>query len=95
MHITTLIENNPHPQNPALKAEHGLSFFIEHKGHILMSDLGATSAFADNADHFGLDLRDVEAVTISHHHYDHGGGLARFFEEDDRAKVGSYRALHG
>jgi 7,8-dihydropterin-6-yl-methyl-4-(beta-D-ribofuranosyl)aminobenzene 5'-phosphate synthase len=87
MHITTLIENNPHPQNPALKAEHGLSFFIEHKGHILMSDLGATSAFADNADYFGLDLRDVEAVTISHHHYDHGGGLARFFAGNNRSKI--------
>jgi 7,8-dihydropterin-6-yl-methyl-4-(beta-D-ribofuranosyl)aminobenzene 5'-phosphate synthase len=102
MRITTLIENNPHPQIPALKAEHGLSFHIEHMGHVLMSDLGATSAFADNAAHLGVDLGAVEAVTISHHHYDHGGGLARFFYENARsiiylrqAKTEDYLAQQG
>lgn len=87
MRITTLIENSLHPKQSALKAEHGLSFYIEHRGHILVSDLGATSAFADNAALLGIDLKIVDVVTISHHHYDHGGGLARFFEENDRAKV--------
>ena len=87
MHIITLIENSPHPANPVLKAEHGLSFYIEHEGHILMSDVGATGAFAKNANHLGLDLKKVEAVTVSHHHYDHGGGLARFFIENCNGKV--------
>ena len=87
MRITTLLENSPNPQNPALKAEHGLSFYIEHRGRFLMSDLGATAAFADNANLLGVDLNNVEAVTISHHHYDHGGGMARFFTENNRATI--------
>ena len=92
MHIITLIENSPHPANPVLKAEHGLSFYIEHEGHVLMSDLGATNDFAKNAALLGVDLEIVEAVTISHHHYDHGGGMARFFAGNDHAKVYLRRA---
>ena len=92
MHIITLIENSPHPANPVLKAEHGLSFFIEHRGHLLMSDVGATEAFAKNAALLGVDLEGVEAVTVSHHHYDHGGGLNRFFEENAQGTVYLRRA---
>lgn len=92
MRITTLIENHSNPENPALKAEHGLSFYIEHRGHGLLSDVGATAAFAENAVTLGADLARVEAVTLSHHHYDHGGGLARFFTENDRARVYLRRA---
>lgn len=87
MRITTLIENSAHPMDAVLEVEHGLSFFIEYQGHVLMSDLGATAAFAENAVLLGVDLALVEAVTISHHHYDHGGGLARFIMENAQADV--------
>jgi 7,8-dihydropterin-6-yl-methyl-4-(beta-D-ribofuranosyl)aminobenzene 5'-phosphate synthase len=87
MRITTLVENSAHPSIGALKAEHGLSFYIEYDGHGFLSDVGASGAFADNASQLGVDLSRVEALAISHHHYDHGGGLARFLQENHGAKV--------
>jgi 7,8-dihydropterin-6-yl-methyl-4-(beta-D-ribofuranosyl)aminobenzene 5'-phosphate synthase len=87
MRITTLVENILHPSRKDLKAEHGLSFFVEHQGQVFMSDVGQSGNFADNAGKLGIDLKQVDALAITHHHYDHGGGLARFFEENDRASV--------
>jgi 7,8-dihydropterin-6-yl-methyl-4-(beta-D-ribofuranosyl)aminobenzene 5'-phosphate synthase len=34
-----------------------------------------------------VDLSQVDALAISHHHYDHGGGLKRFFQENQGGKV--------
>jgi len=87
MRITTLIENHQAPGQPELQAEHGLSFYIEHDGHIFMSDVGQSGNFADNAKKLGNDLSGVEALAISHYHYDHGGGLDRFFNENSDATV--------
>ena len=87
MKITALLENHTNSDNPKLKAEHGLSFYIENMGHIIMSDVGQSGYFADNAEMLGIDLSNVEALAISHHHYDHGGGLGRFFKENDQAGV--------
>lgn len=87
MKITTLVENHTSTDHPQLNAEHGLSFYIEHNGHVYMSDVGQTGKFADNAEKLGVDLSLVETLAISHHHYDHGGGLARFFGENAQATV--------
>lgn len=87
MEITTLVENHRDQKRPSLKAEHGVSFHIEHKGHIFMSDVGQSGKFAQNAKTLGIDLAAVEALAISHHHYDHGGGLPHFFKENTDARV--------
>lgn len=87
MRITTLVENHKNWGNPPLKAEHGVSFFIEVGNHVYMSDVGQSGNFADNAARLGVDLGRVETLAISHHHYDHGGGLRRFFEENKDAVV--------
>jgi 7,8-dihydropterin-6-yl-methyl-4-(beta-D-ribofuranosyl)aminobenzene 5'-phosphate synthase len=87
MRIITLVENSPHPSKDKLKAEHGLSFYIEHDEHVFMSDVGKSGNFADNAVKIGIDLTKVDALAITHHHYDHGGGLGRFFKENDSARV--------
>jgi len=87
MKITTLIENSTNKSRPDLAAEHGVSFYIEHNEHVLMSDVGQSKRFAENASRLGIDLSQVEVLAISHHHYDHGGGLDRFFKENDQAKA--------
>lgn len=87
MRITTLIENHVNESQPELHAEHGVSFYIEHQGHVYMSDVGQSGHFAQNAIRRGIDLARVEALVISHHHYDHGGGLNVFFEKNSTAKV--------
>ena len=74
--ITTLIENQPDDKGE-LAFEHGLSLFIEFAGKRLLFDTGQTGAFADNARKLGIDLSRLDAVILSHGHYDHSGGLAR------------------
>jgi len=81
MRITTLVENHMNQARLSLLAEHGVSFYIKSGEHVYMSDVGQSGSFADNAAELDVDLSQVEVLAISHHHYDHGGGLKRFFEE--------------
>ena len=59
----------------AARGEHGLSYFIETGGHRALFDVGQGLVLAENARALGLDLGAVEAIALSHGHYDHTGGL--------------------
>jgi len=85
--VTTLIENRPSATDALLASEWGLSLHVERSGRPLLFDTGSSGAFADNAKRLSVDLASVDAAVLSHHHYDHGGGLRRFFEVNGRAKV--------
>lgn len=87
MRITTLIDNLPSPDDPRLVAEWGLSQCIEIADRCVLLDMGASAAFARNAEHLGIDVASIDAAILSHHHSDHGGGLRRFFELNDRAPL--------
>ena len=82
--ITVLVENS---DGEGLCGEHGLSLYIEYEGRRYLLDTGATGLFTENAAKLGLSLAEVEAVFLSHAHYDHAGGLPRFFAENAHAKV--------
>jgi len=87
MKITTLIENENSPGRENLKTEAGLSLFVETNNLKILFDTGSSGAFADNAEKLGVDLTKVDFVVISHAHYDHTGGLERFFRINKTAKV--------
>lgn len=85
MIIRVLMENTA--QSPDLIAEHGLSLYIETAHHKILFDAGQSAAFADNAARMGVDLTKVDLCILSHGHYDHSGGLARFLEINAHAPV--------
>lgn len=85
MKITVLIENTTN--DPQLTAEHGLSLYIETKRHRILFDTGQSGVFADNAQKLGVDLKNIDFAVISHGHYDHGGGIARFLKENETAPI--------
>lgn len=87
MKITTLVESQLAPDHRGLEAEFGLSLLIEHAGQRILFDTGAAGAAMRNAPHLGVNLRQVDAVVLSHHHFDHGGGLPAFFAIKSHAKV--------
>ena len=78
--ITVLIENTVRSSKPHLKSKHGLSFFLEAKiddnNLTMLMDTGPSPAeLQNNADTLNIKLEDVDAVILSHGHYDHTGGL--------------------
>ena len=87
MKVVALIENTKLEGREDLVDEHGLSLYIECDDKHILFDTGATEAFNQNAVTLGIDLQEVDALVISHHHFDHGGGLARFLEVNHKAKV--------
>ncbi len=87
MRITSLIENQRNPGDPRLEAEWGLSLCVETDRHRILVDTGASEAFARNAERLSIDVAAIDAAIVSHHHYDHGGGLARFLALNDHAPI--------
>ena len=94
MRMTVLIENDPPSDGAELEAEFGLSLLFDLGETRILFDTGDSGVFADNAARLGRDIANVELAVLSHQHFDHGGGLARFLELNDHAKVYLRRAEH-
>ena len=80
--ITTLVENTVAQSGKALLGEHGLSFFIEAGYGKILFDTGQNLAISNNARVLGIDLTQIDAVVLSHGHYDHSGGLQSILESN-------------
>jgi len=83
--ITVLVENSVGKQS--LLSEHGLSFWIEDGEHKILFDTGQSDILLDNARVLGINLKDTDAIVLSHGHYDHTGGLHKVLEMAPTAKV--------
>lgn len=89
MKITSVIDNT---SNLGLPAEHGLSLYIvKDDGQRVLFDMGQSALFASNAEALGLSVADVDVAVVSHGHYDHGGGLGTFLQENAKADVFIHR----
>lgn len=73
--------------NPDCLAEHGLSIYIETEERKLLFDAGASDIFLRNAEQLNVDLEQVDAVIISHGHYDHTQGVPSFCKVNDKADI--------
>lgn len=82
--LTTLIENHIDKEEKYIN-EHGLSILIESMEAetpiCLLLDTGQSGVFYDNAEKMRISLRDINAVVISHAHYDHAGGVEKLLQE--------------
>ncbi|WP_298768278.1 MBL fold metallo-hydrolase [uncultured Fibrobacter sp.] len=62
-----------------LFGEWGLSVYVEFEGRRYLLDTGASHLFAKNARVMGIDLSKIDSGILSHAHYDHSNGMAKFF----------------
>lgn len=85
MKVTSITENT---SSKALPVEHGLSLYIEKDdaGKVLF-DMGQSDLFARNAEALSLPVADIDVAVVSHGHYDHGGGLKTFLQQNSKANV--------
>ncbi|MDD3654658.1 MAG: MBL fold metallo-hydrolase [Desulfotomaculaceae bacterium] len=60
--------------------EWGLSILIEVNGRKILFDTGERGNLLGNSRVMGIDLKAVEALVLSHGHYDHTGGIKSFLQ---------------
>ncbi len=76
MQITVAIDNNvPFHSRLPLVAEHGVAFLIDTGSERILYDTGQTGAVVGNLVTLGIAPTSIDAIALSHGHYDHTGGL--------------------
>jgi len=73
LRFTILVDDSPGAGD--LRSEHGLSIWIEADHFRVLLDTGQSSIALENARRLGLEPAEIDAIAISHGHYDHTGGL--------------------
>lgn len=81
--LTVIVDNTG---NEELAGEWGLCILVEYGEKKILLDAGSSELFAENAKKLGIDLSEVDYGVLSHAHYDHGNGMPRFFQENQKAK---------
>ncbi|BBE31326.1 MBL fold metallo-hydrolase [Tepiditoga spiralis] len=74
-------------KNEDFFSEHGFSILIEKDNKKLLFDTGHTDVYMKNAKKLNLDLNEVDAIVLSHGHYDHAGGINYLLKEESKFKV--------
>jgi len=89
---TVLCENCVFSNTGAI-AEHGWSVYIESDQGNFLFDTGQGKGIINNARHFKKDLSTIQGIMLSHHHYDHTGGLLDVLEQTGKVNVYSHPEL--
>ncbi len=77
--ITILCENSV--AGPfGLLGEHGWAVFVETDGLRLLFDTGQGQGIINNSLILGVDLGQIDAIVLSHGHYDHTSGLPQVLQ---------------
>lgn len=82
--ITFLVDNI---SQQGLSAEHGFAVLIEQKKQRLLFDCGQGEALFHNADKLNIALNDLDAIILSHGHFDHGGNLKQLLLDNPNATL--------
>jgi len=79
-----------------LEPDWGFAAYIETDEHTILFDAGSDGhILLENMMKMALDPRKVDTVFISHHHFDHTGGLAAFLHENPDVDVYVPASLRG
>ena len=73
--------DNDASENKALVNEHGLSYLLEGPDFRILFDCGSGPHPWVNAHRLGLDVAKLDAVVLSHSHYDHAAGFRDLLEQ--------------
>ncbi len=76
--ITALAENIS--ENELLSADFGLSLYIEFGGKKILLDTASTGKCLGNAEKLGINLHSLDAIVLSHGHFDHTDGAVSLIE---------------
>lgn len=80
MRLTCVVDDAVQRSSP-FWGEHGLAFLIETEGRRLLFDTGQSGTIVlHNLQLLGVDPETIDALAISHAHYDHTGGLPTLLE---------------
>jgi 7,8-dihydropterin-6-yl-methyl-4-(beta-D-ribofuranosyl)aminobenzene 5'-phosphate synthase len=72
--VTVLADN--YTNHSETLAEHGLALMVETGRHRILFDTGQGRVLGANMERLGVNLSPLDAIVLSHGHYDHTGGLA-------------------
>ncbi|MDQ0286930.1 7,8-dihydropterin-6-yl-methyl-4-(beta-D-ribofuranosyl)aminobenzene 5'-phosphate synthase [Desulfofundulus luciae] len=70
-----------------LSGEWGLALLVETAGTKVLFDTGERGNILANAAALGINLQEVDALVMSHGHYDHSGGMRDFLRLRGRLPV--------
>lgn len=76
MKVTVVVDNSvPISAKSPFIGEHGLSLLLETDTKKILVDTGQSGAVVHNLSLLGVHPRELDAIALSHGHYDHTGGL--------------------
>lgn len=73
--------------------EHGFAALITHKGNTYLFDTGQGHTLPHNVKSAGVDLGKIDAILLSHGHFDHTGGLPWVLEQTGPKKIIAHPAV--
>jgi 7,8-dihydropterin-6-yl-methyl-4-(beta-D-ribofuranosyl)aminobenzene 5'-phosphate synthase len=85
LRITVLVDNSVGA--PDMLAEHGLSMLIEADDRRILFDTGQGRVLLNNLAALGVCLAPLDAIVLSHGHYDHTGGLSATLQAGDPSVI--------
>ncbi|MDR3698129.1 MAG: MBL fold metallo-hydrolase [Candidatus Sulfopaludibacter sp.] len=93
LQITILADNAIF--NRDLLAEHGLAILVEAGGRRILFDTGQGRVLTANAAALGCALETLDAIVLSHGHYDHTGGIAQVLQLGGKPRIFAHPAALG
>lgn len=86
MKVTVVVDNSvPISAKSPFLSEHGYSLLIEYGSKKVLFDTGQSQAVVHNLSLLGTSPGELDALVLSHGHYDHAGGLMHLLQHREQS----------